>query len=143
MFHKWFLLILLLSISGIYAQEIETPYKSKKITVSNDTIRLEKVSINKAFFKILDVNGVAIDTSNYKVDFQKGTLIFKDNFVSKDTLEVKYLKFPDYITKEYTIYDESKVVPNEAGMLYALKKDNKSLFKPFDGLNTSVVFLEV
>lgn len=137
MFHKWFLWIVLFLVSGVFAQEIETPYKSKKITVSNDTIRLEKVSINKAFFKILDVNGVAIDTSNYKVDFQKGTLIFKDNFVSKDTLEVKYLKFPDYITREYTIYDESKVVPNEAGMLYALKKDNKSLFKPFDGLNTS------
>jgi hypothetical protein len=137
MAYKWFLWILLFSISGIYAQEIETPYKSKKIVATNDTIVLEKVSINKAFFKILDKNNVPIDTSFYKIDFQKGTLLFKENFTSKDTLEVKYLKFPDFITKEYSIYDDSKVVPNEAGKLFVIKQDKQSTYKPFDGLTTS------
>lgn len=69
MFHKWFLRIFLLFVSGVFAQEIETPYKSKKIAVARDTIFIEKVSINKAFFKILDKSGNPIDSTNYQVDF--------------------------------------------------------------------------
>ena len=97
---------------------------------------LEKVSINKAFFKVLDKNGIEIDSTSYKVDFKSGKLIFKENFTSKDTLEVKYLTFPDFLTKTYSIYDDDKVVSNEAGKLYTIKNPNKSTFKPFDGLNT-------
>ena len=78
---KWLVWFFILLFAGVSAQEITTPYHSKKITVSKDTIAIEKVSINKAFFKILDKNGVAIDTSFYQVDFQKGTLLFKNNFV--------------------------------------------------------------
>ena len=55
-----------------------------------------------------------------------------------DSVEIKYLTFPDYITKEYAIYDDSKVVPNAAaGNLYSIKRETISKFKPFDGLNTS------
>jgi hypothetical protein len=134
---KWLVWFFVLLFAGVSAQEITTPYHSKKITVSKDTIAIEKVSINKAFFKILDKNGVAIDTSFYQVDFQKGTLLFKNNFATSDTLEVKYLKFPDYLTKVYSIYDDSKVVPNEAGQLFTIKNETRQNFKPFDGLNTS------
>jgi hypothetical protein len=134
---KWLVWFFVLLFAGVSAQEITTPYHSKKITVSKDTIAIEIVSINKAFFKILDKNGVAIDTSFYQVDFQKGTLLFKNNFVTSDTLEVKYLKFPDYLTKVYSIYDDSKVVPNEAGQLFTIKNETRQNFKPFDGLNTS------
>jgi len=134
---KWLVWFFLLLFAGVSAQEITTPYHSKKITISKDTIAIEKVSINKSFFKILDKNGVAIDTSFYQVDFKKGTLLFKNNFTTSDTLEVKYLKFPDYLTKVYSIYDDSKVVPNEAGQLFAIKNESRQNFKPFDGLNTS------
>ena len=48
MLKNGFLGMLLLLISGLYAQESETPYKKKKITVSTDTIALEKVSISWA-----------------------------------------------------------------------------------------------
>jgi hypothetical protein len=139
MFKKTVLLGFLLFFSGLWAQEIETPYKKKKVTVSKDTIALEKVSINKAFFKILATNDSPIDTSFYEVDFQKGTLLFKNNFQSQDTLTVRYLTFPDYLTKTYSIYDDSKVVPNARGngQLYSLSNDRINNFKPFDGLTTS------
>lgn len=139
MLKNCFLGILLLMVSGLWAQESETPYKKKKITVSTDTISLEKVSINKEFFKVLDGNGNPIDTTFYNVNFQKGTLVFKNNFQSNDTLTVRYLTFPDYLTKTYSVYEESKVVPNSRGngQLYSLSKDRINNFKPFDELTTS------
>lgn len=139
MLQRLLLGVFLLLFSGLSAQESETPYKKKKIVVTNDTISLEKVSINQAFFKLLDRQGNPIDTTFYKVDYQKGTLKFKNNFTSSDTLVVRYLMFPDYLTKTYQIYDESKVIPNARGngQLYSLSKERLNNFKPFDGLNTS------
>jgi hypothetical protein len=135
--NKWILWISLFFVSGILAQETQTPYKSKKIVASKDTIALENVSINKAFFKVFDKNGIEIDSSAYTIDFKSGKILFKENFTSKDTLEVKYLTFPEFLTKTYSIYDEDKVVPNKAGQLFTIKNPNKSTFKPFDGLNTN------
>jgi hypothetical protein len=132
-----FLWVLLFCFSGVFAQEIETPYKNKKIPFSKDTITIDEVSINHSFFKILDKQGTPIDTSYYKVDFQKAKLIFKNDYVSQDSLTIRYLKFPEFLTKTYSIYDEKRVVSNEAGNLYVVKRDNLKTFKPFDGLNTS------
>ena len=132
-----FLWMLLFCFSGIFAQEIETPYKSKKIPFSKDTIAIDNVSINQSFFKVLDKQGGIIDTSFYKMNFKKAKLIFKNNYVTKDSITIRYLKFPEFLTKTYTIYDDARVVPNEAGNLYIIKRDNAKMFKPFDGLNTS------
>ena len=132
-----FLWMLLFCFSGIFAQEIETPYKSKKIPFSKDTIAIDNVSINQSFFKVLDKQGSVIDTSFYKMNFKKAKLIFKNNYVTKDSITIRYLKFPEFLTKTYTIYDDARVVPNEAGNLYIIKRDNAKMFKPFDGLNTS------
>ena len=137
MAQRWILWTFLFFVSGTFAQEIETPYKSKKIAVSKDTIFIEKVSINKAFFKILDKSGNPIDSTNYQVDFKKSTLIFKEGFSSNDSLTIRYLKFPEFLTKTYSIYDDDKVVSNEAGKLYTIKSETKNTFKPFDGLTTS------
>ncbi|MCO6174521.1 hypothetical protein NHF50_05645 [Flavobacterium sp. NRK F10] len=133
-----FIALFFLWFSELYAQETETPYKSKKIAVVKDTISLEKVSINKAFFKVKDFAGNEIDSTLYHVDFPKGKIIFHPNTMLPDSLEIRYLMFPDYITKEYAIYDDSKIVPNAAaGNLYSLKRESVTKFKPFDGLNTS------
>ena len=132
-----FLWILLFCFSGIFAQEIETPYKNLKIIPSKDTINVDKVSINKSFFKIIDKQGNEIDTSYYSIDFQKAKLIFNENYIAKDSVSIRYLKFPEFLTKTYSIYDEKRVVSNEAGNLYSVKTDNIKTFKPFDGLNTS------
>lgn len=139
MLKKSVLGLFLLLISGLSAQESETPYQSKKIVASKDTISLEKVSINKAFFKIIDSKGVEIDSSFYTANFQKGTLVFKNDFNRSDTLTVRYLKFPDYLTKTYSVFDEIQIVPNQSnyGDLYRYSKDPAKINTPFSGLNTS------
>nr|WP_294934943.1 hypothetical protein [uncultured Flavobacterium sp.] len=138
MLKRAYLLILFFSFSAVSAQETQTPYQTKKITFSQQSISIDSVSINKEFFRLLDKSGNEIDTAFYKVDFQKGTLLFKNNFQSSDTLTVRYLKFPEYLTKKYSIYDQSRVVSNEAGRnLYQVSREPISTFKPFDGLSTS------
>ncbi len=129
--------MLLFGFFGVYSQEIIPTYANKKIAFSKDTIAIENKSINKNFFKIFDKSGKEIDSSYYKVDFQKGIIVFKDTFTTNDSLAVSYLNYPDFITKTYSIYDKTQVVPNEAGELYAVKNNKLNTFKPFDGLNTS------
>lgn len=126
--------------SGLHAQEINSLYKTKKILPSRDTIYIEKESINSSFFKLLDANGKLIDSTLFKINFKKGTLILKDNSsFTSDSLTVQYLKFPEILTQEYRIYDPSRVVSNEAGNgnLYKIEAKNLKKNVPFDGLNTS------
>ncbi|MDR6966796.1 hypothetical protein J2X31_000794 [Flavobacterium arsenatis] len=124
--------------SGLNAQEINSPYKTKKILPSRDTIKLDSVSINPSFFKVIDQAGIAVDSSFYRINFQKGTLVFNENYTASDTLIVRFFKLPDYLTKEYSIYDKSRVVSNNAsGGLYKVSQDPSKRFVPFDGLNTS------
>lgn len=139
MLKKLLLLFLIGIVSGLSAQEVKTPYKNRKITASKDTIRIDSVSISSSFFKLQDKLGNDIDTTFYKVDFQKGILVFKNNFKSEDTLTLRYFSYPEYLTKKYSIYDDSRVVSNEAGKgnLYKVSRDPINTFKPFDGLNTS------
>ena len=137
MLKKYFLWIFLFGFSSVFAQETKPTYTNKKIAFSKDTISIEKKSINKNFFKIFDKTGNEIDSTFYKVDFQKGILLFKENFSATDSLSVSYLNYPDFITKTYSIYDKAQVVPNEAGELYVVKNNKLNTFKPFDGLTTS------
>ncbi|WP_395059911.1 hypothetical protein [Flavobacterium sp.] len=137
-FFLLFKFLVLFSLNSL-AQEINTPYQSKKITVSKDSIQIDNVSINASFFKLLDAKGETIDTSFYKVNFSKGLLAFKNNYITSDTLTVRYLKFPDYLTKEYTIYDKSRVVNNDNGLgnLYKVSNDSFKKFTPLEGLTTT------
>ena len=139
MIKKICFLMVFFAFSGLFAQETATPYQSKKIVVSRDTIQIDSVSINQSFFKLLNKKQEPIDTTFYKIDFQKAILTFKNNFKTSDTLIVRYLKFPDFLTKEYTIYDKSRVVKNENinGNLYKVSSDGFKKFIPFEGLSTS------
>jgi len=132
-----FLAGLFFCVLGSFAQETLQSYPTKKIAFSKDTISIEKFSLNNSFFEIKDKNGNVIDTSFYKVNFQKGTLVFTKEINNSDSLTVRYAKFPEFLTKTYSIYDDDKVVSNEAGKLVVFKKDKNTKFKPFDGLNTS------
>jgi hypothetical protein len=136
MLKKGLLMLVFLCFSKLSAQEIKSLYQTKKVVVSADTIFIEKVSISPSFFKLLNREGKAIDTSFYKVDFKTGKLFFKKGFTSTDSLTIRYFKYPEHLTKTYSIYDQSKVVPNEAGNLYKMDRSVKK-FVPFEGLNTS------
>jgi hypothetical protein len=132
-----FLAVFLSCFLGSFAQDTSQSYPTKKIAFSKDTISIEKFSLNDSFFEIKDAKGTVIDSSFYTVDFQKGTLVFLKNIDTSDSLVVRYSKFPDFLTKTYSIYDDDKVVANEAGKLIVFRKDKNTKFKPFDGLNTS------
>lgn len=132
-----FLAVFLSCFLGSFAQDTSQSYPTKKIAFSKDTISIEKFSLNDSFFEIKDAKGTVIDSTFYTIDFQKGTLVFLKNINTSDSLVVRYSKFPDFLTKTYSIYDDDKVVANEAGKLIVFRKDKKTKFKPFDGLNTS------
>jgi len=138
MFKKLLFYITIICFSGLQAQEINLLYKSKKILPSRDTIYIEKTSINSSFFKLLDANGQQIDNSKFKINFKKATLLLTD-VTSSDSITIQYLKFPELLTKEYRIYDASRVVENqsELGDLYAIENPKSKTNVPFDGLNTS------
>ncbi|WP_316930223.1 hypothetical protein [Flavobacterium gilvum] len=126
--------------SGLWAQETESSYASKKIAFTTDTIHLESVSINSSFFKVLDAKNQVIDSTLYQVNFPKGYLIFKNqNPPPTDSLTVHYLKLPDFLTKEYTIYDSSKILDNDATNqnLYKMERFSTPKNIPFDGLLAS------
>ena len=133
---KLLFLGLIIWFSSSHAQESKSLYSNKKVAVSNDTIVIEKASISPSFFKLMDDAGKEIDTSFYKVDFKKGKLLFKNGYASKDSLTIRYFKYPEYLTKTYSIYDQDRVVANEDGNLYKVNRSVKK-FVPFDGLNTS------
>ena len=82
MLKKLFYLIVFLSISGLQAQELATKYKNKKIIATQKPVQIDSVSLNSSFFKLENKKGEPIDTSFYKMDFQKGMLVFKDAFGS-------------------------------------------------------------
>jgi hypothetical protein len=133
---KLFLLVVFLVVSRLSAQEIPTLYQVKKQLYTSDTIQLEKVSLNPNFFKIYDNNGTLIDSTLYEIDFNSAKLVFKNTLSSKDTINIHYLNFPDFLTKTYSIYDRDRIVNTDAGQLVTVNRTIKK-FIPFDGLNTS------
>jgi hypothetical protein len=140
MLKKLLFLTVFIWYSGLHAQETESSYKTKKVIATRDTIHLEEFSINSSFFQILNTKNEPLDSTFYKIDFQKGTLLFNEKLNSaSDTLIVNYLKYPNFITKEYSLYKSNQVVTNDVGTEKLYKIDNASAKKviPFDGLNTS------
>ncbi len=139
MIKRILILLFIFYFVGINAQENTTLYKFKKIIATNDTIYIEKGAINESFFEITDQQNSKIDSTFYKINFKKAALIFNKSYViTKDSLTVNYLKLPDYLTKEYSIYDQNSVVANELGQnLYQIESNTGIKYKPFDGLNTS------
>lgn len=140
MLKKGILFIAMFFFSGLYAQEENSLYITKKIAISKDTIAIEQVSINSNFFEILDLQGKAIDRNYYEVNFPKGHLLLKAELLAKqDSLIINYLKFPDFLTKEYSIYNDSQVVSADIGTekLYRIEENTAPKNIPFDGLTTS------
>ena len=130
---KLFLLLFFgLIISVSFAQDLPTNYQSKKVAI-NDTLQIDSVSINPMRFQVLDKKGIAIDSSNYQVDFAKSTLILSEKITQEnDSLTIKYLKYPDYLTKDYFVLDSSIIVQNSNSInkLYSLQEStNKNQFK--------------
>lgn len=131
------MLTFLLGFSG-YAQEVTSNYKTKKVAVS-DSIVIDTVSINSSKFLVKLKNGSVMDSTEYTIDFTKAILRFK-NQISEDSVTVEYLRYPDFLTKEYFQLDKNIIVDNTDNLnkLYKLSQSRvKNNFTPFDGLTTS------
>jgi len=137
---KVFLLIFtLLFVSLGFAQDLPITYKSKKVVVS-DTIIIDRVSINSLNFQVLDKNGKEMDATNYQVDFSKSILVLsEEQKYTNDSIYIKYLLYPDFLTRDYFELDSTIIVQNSSSInkLYSLQEStNKNQFTPFDGLST-------
>lgn len=122
---------------AIQSQTISTDFRSKKLLIKKDTIKFDSVAINPMRFKVLNAFLKPIEVSKYTVDFNNATLIINSKEHQEITLE--YFRFPDFITKTYTPFDESLIVPNgtNTGKLYSLTTNKKaSEVKLFEGLQT-------
>ncbi len=119
------------------AQETISNSVQKKLKVK-DSILIESVSITPFNFKVYDKKFKIIDSTRYTIDFSNSILTLKKNS-SVDSIYVQYTKYPDFITKKYSLLDENIIVKNNANnTLYSLGKTNINRnYLPFDGLNTS------
>ena len=133
----YFLFIFFIGFSAI-AQDQESNYKTKTVTVQ-DSIAIDSVSINAAYFSIKRKDNSVIDSTYYSVDFAKAILSFKKP-IETDSIIINYLKYPEFLTKTYKQLDEKIIVENTDNQqqLYKIKQSSKTnTFTPFDGLTTS------
>ncbi len=122
---------------SIQSQTLTKNLITKKIQIKKDTIQLDSVPINPQKFKILNTLKTEISSDNYKVDFNKAIIII--NSKTYPEIIVEYFRFPDFITKIYTPFDEKLILENSNnnGQLYSLTTNKKaSEIKLFEGLQT-------
>ena len=139
MLKRFFSVLSILYCFVLSAQEISLK-ETKKIFIKADTVSVFETSINPSFFEIKTKDNQLIDTSFYKIDYKKALLIINTKkYFPKDTLVVNFYKYPDFITRSRSIFDDAKVLPSgsETSSLYKFEKTNSKDFIPFDGLTTS------
>jgi hypothetical protein len=137
---KLLLSFIAICVVGIaYGQEKESIYRTKTLAVS-DTVVVDSVSINPKGFRVTDQNGKVIDSTRYTIDYAKGILILSEvQQNALDSVTLNYLRYPDYLTREYFTLDPSIIVEGDGSIekLYALDQEGtKKVFTPFEGLNT-------
>jgi len=122
----------------VFAQEQTSNYRIKKVIVK-DSIVIDSVSINSSRFLVRKKDGTLLDSTFYKIDFSKALLTFIKR-IETDSLIIKYLQYPKFLTKTYKQLDKSIIVENMSNLdkLYKLSQPSTSNnFIPFDGLTTS------
>ncbi|MFP9113073.1 hypothetical protein ACLI1A_03980 [Flavobacterium sp. RHBU_3] len=131
--------LLLFCAAAVHAQQVNTPYKTRRVLPVHDTIHIDSVSVNPGQFSLKDAAGKEIDSTLYSVDFAKAIVVFKNGYTPADSLQMGYLAYPDFLTKKYSLYDRSRVVPNDAvaGQRYSFDQGTNNILKPLSGLNTS------
>lgn len=121
------------------AQEGNPLLVIKKIAVAK-TLQVDSLSIQPFSFKLLDKHKQAIDSSQYSIDFSSAILKLTPKLIlENDSIEVHYLKYPEFITKNYTsnqkIISQNNTAIQRLQVLETPNTDNK--FIPFEGLETS------
>ena len=137
MFHKGFFFMVLLIGISVQSQTISSEFRTKTLEVKKDTIQLDSVPINPQKFKLFDSFKNKIPTFEYTIDFNKAIVIVNSKKYPKITVE--YFVFPEFLTKIYSPFEESRIIPNSTndGVLYSLTTNKKqSEITLFEGLQT-------
>lgn len=135
MLRRLFLMILLACQCHMLAQE-KDPLQVRLRLAPETTKIADSLGIQEGSLKVFRSDGTVLDPKGYLFDPATGTLEFKSAI--SDSVYVEYMRFPEFLTKDYTIYDKSRIVANEAGeTLYQVQRDAIRRFVPFEGLNTS------
>ena len=133
-----FTILLILSFTHSWSQEVLSLYRTKKLAVK-DSIQIDSVSINPSNFSISNLKNEVIPSSLYTIDFENALLTF-DSIVQTDSIKITYLSYPRFLTKTYQELDE-RIIVNSAGNLqnlYKLSQPNSNrVMVPFDGLASS------
>lgn len=133
-----FLITILMCFWG-FAQEKSGNYKKIRVAVA-DSVRIDSLSINPSKFIVKTKQGVVLDAALYNVDFSKSILKFNQQ-VEIDSVDIEYLRYPDFITKVYKQLDDDIIVDRSIPGIETLYKlenySNQNVFTPFDGLTTS------
>ena len=138
MIKKWLYILLLLSVSSHYAQEQDSSFQSLLWFTNEDTLHLDTKGLNPTYFEVFKKDGTLVSPDYYQVDFKNQLVVLKDFSLKEDTLEVKYLNLPDFLTKTYSYYDPERIVANEAGkQVFQFQERKRYTFTPFEGLQTS------
>ncbi len=122
---------------SIQSQTISSDFRTKTFEIKKDSIQLDSVAINPQKFLVLDSLKKPILVNDYTIDFSKALLIINSKKYPKITVE--YFRFPEFITKIYSPFDESRILPNtnNDGILYSLTTNKKpSEVVLFEGLQT-------
>ena len=133
-----FTILLLISFTHSWSQEVSSLYRTKKLAVSG-ILQIDSVSINPSNFSISNLKNETISPSLYTIDFENALLTFP-NTVETDSIVVTYLSYPSFITKTYQELDEGIIVNSTGNLqkLYQLSQpSSKRVVLPFDGLVSS------
>ena len=133
-----FTILLLISFTHSWSQEVSSLYRTKKLAVSG-ILQIDSVSINPSNFSVSNLKNEVISPSSYTIDFENALLTFP-NTVGTDSIVVTYLSYPSFITKTYQELDEGIIVNSTGNLqkLYQLSQpSSKRVVLPFDGLVSS------
>lgn len=136
--NRYLLFFFLLWAGFAFSQDLSSNYRTKKVAVQ-DTIVIDSVSINPNRFLLLDKNENPIDPSLYSFDSEKAQVVISEEVKkNQDSLTVYYLKYPDYLTKTYSLFDTSVISDSDAvERVYSLSQSTRERDNTlFDGLST-------
>ena len=137
---KWYLFVFFLCCSVICLSQDSIPSFQIQRHLVKDTLILNRAGINPAGFEVKTKLGAAVDSSLYRINFSKGTILFSETLTGQiDSVDIKYRPYPKFLTKPYFELDPSIIAKDNGSLdkLYALDQSNfKNKSSPFDGLNT-------
>ena len=127
------------SAAQAVAQESESwTGRSLRVKVT-DTITFDSISVNPQHFSVWLMDQTKLDSSQYSVQFSRAQLILDHELMqSHDSLDIHYLRYPNYLTKTYSALNPELILPaqNQIGKIYRMGENNFNRDNnPFSGLN--------